>query len=232
MDKPLVSVIITVYNGEKYLAEAINSVLVQTYNLFEIIVVDDGSTDNSGKIVKSYDEVKYIYQTNKGNAVAKNNGVRASNGSLIAFIDADDLWDKNKLSVQVNHLINNHDIGYVICNMRNFLESHNGRVKLKKTERLEEMPSYIPSAFLIRRDIFDKVGGFETSYVHAADTDWHFRAKDLSIPMSNVSQLLLHRRLHDSNLSKDRVKGTLNSLEMFQVVKASIARKAKIEREK
>lgn len=91
MNRPLVSVIIPVYNGEHYLSFAIRSVLQQDYYPFEIIVVDDGSTDKSGNIARSFKEVHYIYQPNHGVAVARNVGVTAAQGEFIAFLDQDDL---------------------------------------------------------------------------------------------------------------------------------------------
>ena len=100
--QPLVSVIIPVYNREKFLAEAIDSVLAQTYRPIEIIVIDDGSTDKSGEIARSYAETKYIYQDNQGVSVARNIGVDAAQGEFLAFLDSDDMWLHNKLETQIN----------------------------------------------------------------------------------------------------------------------------------
>ena len=100
MDKPLVSVIVPVYNGEHYLSFAIHSILRQDYHPSEVIVVDDGSTDNSANIARSFKEVRYIHQSNQGVAMARNVGIAAARGEFIAFLDADDLWTPNKLSIQ------------------------------------------------------------------------------------------------------------------------------------
>ena len=107
MGKPLVSVIIPVYNGERYLEAALKSVIEQDYCPIEIIVVDDGSTDKSAEIAKYFKEIQYIFQSNKGPgpANARNTGIRAVKGEYIAFLDADDIWMPNKLSIQMNYLM-------------------------------------------------------------------------------------------------------------------------------
>ena len=102
-DKPLVSAIIPVYNCERYLAEAIESVLAQTYRPIGIIVVDDGSTDGSADVAKSFTDpqVRYFYQPNSGQGAARNQGTNLARGSFFTFLDADDLWTDNKLELQL-----------------------------------------------------------------------------------------------------------------------------------
>lgn len=100
--KPIVSVVIPTYNHERYIAEALDSVLAQTYKDYEVIVVDDGSTDNTREVVKSYgDAVRYIYQQNKRMSAARNTGIRAAQGEYIAFLDSDDTWYPQKLEKQM-----------------------------------------------------------------------------------------------------------------------------------
>ncbi len=100
-NSPLVSVVIPVYNGEKFIANSISSVLNQTYQPVEIIVVDDGSEDGTAEIIRSFEDVKYIYQVNQGHGQAKNAGIEASSGYYLAFNDADDIWEPNKLNLQI-----------------------------------------------------------------------------------------------------------------------------------
>jgi glycosyltransferase involved in cell wall biosynthesis len=108
MNNPLVSVIMPAYNAEKYITDSINSVIAQTYTEWEIIVIDDGSTDNTSSVVKKITEkdnrVKYIYQENGRQGKARNNGIRHSQGEYIAFLDADDLWVPEKVRIQVELL--------------------------------------------------------------------------------------------------------------------------------
>lgn len=108
MSNPLVSVIMPAYNAEKYITDSINSVIAQTYKEWELIVVDDGSTDNTAAVVKKISEqdrrVKYVYQQNGRQGKARNNGIRNSTGEYIAFLDADDLWVPDKARIQVELL--------------------------------------------------------------------------------------------------------------------------------
>ena len=120
MQKPLVSIIIPVYNCDKYIAESIESVLNQTYHPIQTIVVDDGSVDSTAEIVQAYKEVTYIFQENQGHGAAKNSGIAASSGEFIGFNDADDIFVRDKVHRQVQLLMDNPDYGYVICDVQNF----------------------------------------------------------------------------------------------------------------
>src|SRR6202012_5009940 len=101
----LVSVIIPCYNSEKYLKDCLNSVICQTYANIEILVIDDGSFDDTSKIVGSFadDRIKYFYKENGGHCSARNYGIRQSNDAFIAFLDSDDLWENRKIEKQMNH---------------------------------------------------------------------------------------------------------------------------------
>ena len=112
----MVSVILPVYNGEKYIKEAIDSVLTQTFDKFELIIINDGSTDSTKDIVLGYKDtrIKYFYQTNKGEAASRNEGIRNSKFDLVTFIDADDIYEPNKLMKQYKILNENLDID-VVC---------------------------------------------------------------------------------------------------------------------
>lgn len=114
MKKGLVSIITPCYNGERYIAETIDSVLQQTYPNFEMIVVDDESKDNSAKLVRKYQQkdkrIKLLKQKNEGSAAARNNGIRYANGQYIALLDADDIWLPNFLENQINFMKRNNTI--------------------------------------------------------------------------------------------------------------------------
>ncbi len=225
MERPLVSVIVPVYNGERFLAQALDSVFAQDYRPLEVIVVDDGSTDRTAQIAQAYD-VRYIHQPNQGHGMAKNVGVRAARGEYLAFIDADDLWEPRKLSLQVALLQRQPELGYVICNMRHFLESRQSVPRwLEGIDLDEAVPAYIPSAMLIRTHALDRVGNFDPSYRRANDVDWHFRARDAGVRMANVDRLLVYKRVHSDNLTHDRAVGTLAATEMFRAIRSSIDRK-------
>ncbi|MFM5943125.1 MAG: glycosyltransferase family 2 protein, partial [Dolichospermum sp.] len=116
---PLISVIIPCYNRERYLAEAIESVLDQTYPHIELIVIDDGSSDRSGEIAQSYPLI-YHYQTNGGIGAARNAGIALANGKFLAFLDSDDIWVKDKLAKQMAIFDTNLDIEAVFGYAQNF----------------------------------------------------------------------------------------------------------------
>jgi glycosyltransferase involved in cell wall biosynthesis len=120
MKAGLVSVIVPVYNGENYLSETLDSIFAQDYEPFEVIVIDDGSTDGSADIVQSYSNVRYIHQSNQGVPVARNTGLTAAQGEFIAFSDQDDLWKPNKLRVQTGYLLQYTEVQYVLCKTRLF----------------------------------------------------------------------------------------------------------------
>jgi glycosyltransferase involved in cell wall biosynthesis len=220
-----VSVIIPVYNGERYLAEAIESVLSQTHRPLELLVVDDGSTDGTADVARSYPEARTIHQPNRGHGAAKNAGAAAARGEFLAFLDADDVWAPDKLRLQVAYLEANDDVGCVLCNMANFLELGQAEPPWLGPAGLSEVPAYIPSALLVRKTVFEEVGGFDPTYRHANDIDFHLRAVEAGAGVGRVDQLLLHRRIHNSNLSHDRAPGSPLSSEMFRALRASIVRK-------
>lgn len=113
----LVSVIIPAYNSETFITKAIDSVLSQSYPHIETIVVDDGSTDHTARVVRSYgDRIKYVYQDNQGHAKARNRGLQESRGEYCAFLDADDCWLPQKVELQVDILERNPDTGITHCN--------------------------------------------------------------------------------------------------------------------
>jgi glycosyltransferase involved in cell wall biosynthesis len=218
-DKPLVSIIIPAYNSERYLAETIESVLAQTYRPIEVIVVDDGSMDQSADIARSYKEVHYIFQANQGAAVARNKGLAAAQGAFIGILDHDDVCLPNYVDVQVGYLIEHPHIGYTICRMENFVDP---RVSLPPWGReIPLMMEQINFSLVARRAVFDLVGDFDPSYRIGNDFDWVARAKDLGIQMTILPQVLMRRRIHETNLSYET---QTQRADLFRLVKASIDR--------
>ena len=130
MKEGLVSIITPCYNGGKYISQTIESVIAQTYTNWEMIIVDDGSEDNSAEIIKSFNvpQVKYVYQNNAGSAAARNNGIRRANGQYIALLDSDDIWLPNFLECQINYMKEKKAIcvacsyGYIDCDSRDILK--------------------------------------------------------------------------------------------------------------
>jgi glycosyltransferase involved in cell wall biosynthesis len=183
--KPLVSVVIPAYNAAGCIARAVDSVLAQTYERREILVVDDGSTDDTVQTLATYgDALRMISQANGGAGRARNQGVQASVGEFIAFLDADDRWLPDKLARQVEILEANPDIGF--CSTRTLAETPDGRplgawtcpmVEQTMLHALFLNPGAIPgcaSGVMVRRRLFDEVGLFD-EHLRQEDTDLWFR---------------------------------------------------------
>jgi len=221
-EHPLVSVIIPVYNGARYLHAALESVFAQTYRPFEVVVVDDGSVDASGVIAQSFPDVRYIHQANQGVATARNNGLEAARGEFFAFLDQDDLWTPEKLKLQIAHLLSHPDLGYTLTQQQFFLDQGATIPAWFRKELLTEVHTgWVLGTLVVRRTAFENVGNFATGYSAASDGDWFFRAKAAEIPMAVVPELLLLKRIHGANESA-RAKEILS--ELRKVVKSSLDR--------
>ena len=225
--RPLVSVIIPVYNCEQYLAEAIESIVDQTYSTNEIIVVDDGSTDSSDELVKrSYPSVRYCYQDNAGTGAARNRGIAMAQGSFFAFLDSDDLWLRDKLTIQMAAFHNNPETEIVFGHVKQFHSPELDETTKSKMHCPDDvMPGCLPCTMLIKRDSFFHVGLFETSWQVGQDVSWIMRAKEQGLRMTMLLDLVYMRRLHKNNKGitqryfiKDRVR----------ILKASIDRRRKM----
>ncbi len=219
---PLVSVIIPVYNGARYLRAALESVFAQTYREFEVIVVDDGSVDDSGIIAQSFPEVRYMHQANCGVAQARNNAIEAARGEFFAFLDQDDLWMPDKLKLQIEYFLTHSDVGYTLTQQKFFLDPGATLPPWFRKELFDLVHTgWVLGTLVVRRKIFEQVGNFATGYSAANDSDWFFRAKAAAISMAVVPELLLLKRIHEANDS-GRAKEILS--ELLKVVRTSLDR--------
>ena len=203
MQNPLVSVIIPVYNYDRYLGEAIESVLGQTYQHLEVIVVDDGSTDRSGEVAKSFASkgVKYCHQVNAGIGPARNKGVELAQGEFMAFLDADDRWPLEKIERQLHAFESDPALEMVFgqaVQLQNGPEWEAG-VKDKKLDAAAMVPGMVPGTMLIKRDTFHRVGQFQGGWKVGEFIDWYARAVELQVRSLILPDLFLWRRIHDSN---------------------------------
>jgi glycosyltransferase involved in cell wall biosynthesis len=180
---PLVSVIIPTYNRSEMLKQAIDSVLAQDFDDFELIVVDDGSTDNTPEILDAYkDKIVYCRQDNKGVSAARNRGIHLSSGELIAFLDSDDLWLPGKLSCQVDFFNSHADA--LICQTQETWVRNGRRVNPKNRHQKESGMIYerslalclvSPSAVMMRKRLLDRVGNFDENLPACEDYDLWLR---------------------------------------------------------
>jgi len=205
---PKVSVIIPTYNCGQYICEAIDSVLAQTYKDIEIIIVDDGSSDNTKNVVLMYkDKIKYIYQNNKGEAGARNRGIKEAQGEFIAFIDADDIWLENKLEKQME-IISNMSADLVHCRM--YVMENNKIVEGKIKPTKPAITFYdlllggksLLMTIVVKKACFDKIGLFDESIKLATDYDMWLRFS-LKYKISFIDEPLAIYRRHSNQLSSE-----------------------------
>lgn len=197
----LVSVIVPVYDGERYVRATIASVVAQTYRPIEIIVVDDGSRDGTAEAVRDCRAgLHYRHQEHAGAAAARNTGVAMARGEFLAFIDADDLWTPDKLARQMAVLQSEVDLDMVFGHVRHFFSPD-----LEPGARdhvvcpPDSMPGYHPGCMLIRAEAFLRAGPFDPTYTVGEFVDWYGRAKDRGLRSTVLPDVMMERRIHDRN---------------------------------
>jgi len=209
---PAVSVVIPAYNYAAYLGEAISSVLRQDYSNFEILVVDDGSTDDTAQVVSRFTDarVRYIYQKNAGLSSARNTGIREARHGIIALLDADDMWLPTHLSSSISHFSRLGPTFAIIASPHRYVGASGrdipGRANTIQPER--EIPvadvvlktRFMPSAVLVRREVFAECGYFDTSLRSSEDRDMWIRIGSRHrIFVQNQATVLI--RKHTANMS-------------------------------
>ena len=199
----LISVIIPVYNGERYLPEAVASIRAQNYAPLEIIVVNDGSTDGTATLVQSLGaDIRYFYQPNAGPSAARNRGLAMAKGDLITFLDADDLWVRDKIERQVAYLSAHPEIDIVQGLSQLF------RVVIQDKAIMRELMDRVWSpkldSALFRRKVFDRVGLFDTQMRRAEDCDWFYRAREIGVRIAVLQEVAIYWRCHAHSLSSDK----------------------------
>lgn len=216
----LISVIMPVYNGATFVAQAIESALGQTYAPLEIIVVDDGSTDASARIVQGFgDKLTYIYQPNRGPAAARNRGLRIARGALIAFLDADDLWPAGKLAHQFSRLAADAALEVVLGHTQFMQQADEPGEALTFLD--EPYPQYLLGSALFRRSAFARVGEFDETLRYCDDWDWFLRAQDLQVSMQMDQEVALYYRRHRDNLTAS----PQSRRELLQLLQKGLARR-------
>jgi hypothetical protein len=218
---PLVSVIIPVHNGERFVADAVRSILAQNYPALEIIIIDDGSTDGTEAAVRRLPlEVHYFRQENLGPAAARNRGIRDASGDFVAFLDVDDLWPEGGLIALMNEMLRcpQLDVARGYSQVMEY-DPASGAYEYRGNPK-ESFPYSIACA-VYRKRVFDRVGLFDKTLRFGEDTDWYNRARELNVPMQRVEAVTLHVRRHGRNMTHGKSPIELN---MLRVVKMSIDR--------
>jgi glycosyltransferase involved in cell wall biosynthesis len=223
-EKPLVSVILPTYNRAKYLKLALESVLRQDFKDFELLVINDGSTDNTEEVVNSFSDERIVYvrQENQGEYPATNNGLRLARGKYLTWIHSDDLWPKDSLKIRVEGLDKNKNVDFVHGDIENidekgdiikFLPAVNFDAKEAFLEYYKPLEKRVQeflvhhTTVMFRREFLLKSGYWDETLPFAGDYDWMFRAL-LNGRMKKMKGVLYYYRLHpESRCATDPKKG-------------------------
>jgi glycosyltransferase involved in cell wall biosynthesis len=222
MRSELISCVIPAYNCERYLGEAVDSVLAQTYRPLEIHVVDDGSTDGTAQVAAGYGtKISYLRQKNRGPAAARNAGVSVADGEFVAFLDADDRWHPEKLERQMGRLAERSEIDLCFTGLQHFWIEE----LAEEGERYEGHPlsrpffAYHISALLAHRSAFTKFGAFDESIRAGENMTWFLHAANQGAVIEVLPHVLVYRRFHGDSFTRTaESKELLNSF--FPILKA------------
>lgn len=214
-DNFYVSVVIPVYNGERFMGEAVQSIQQQNYQPLEIIVVDDGSTDGSAEIAAGLD-VRYFYQPNSGLPAARNKGLQMARGDIITYLDVDDLWSDDKLRLQLAHLKRDAAAEIVLGHTQlvQVVGFEDGKHKGREWSTPTLAMSMGSASF--KKAVFDKVGTFDERQRYCDDLDWFMRARELGIRILVHPEVVLYYRRHQGNMTNEIELGNYHMLRMLK----------------
>jgi len=222
MSKPLISVIVPAYNMARFLPEAIASIRAQRWEPLEILVVDDGSTDETPAIAQTLEAVRLIRKPNGGAASARNFGLQEAHGEWISFLDADDLWPPEKLARLAPRLAADPSLDVATGRIR-YVPMEGALWLDYRFERPDNTVSHIHlGAALYRRRAFERIGGFDESLRVGDDQDWFLRAREAGLHILIVGEITLYYRLHGANMTRG---ATAQQLELIDVVRRSLQRR-------
>ncbi len=222
-----VSVIIPVYNGSRYLATTLESVLAQSYPLHEIIVIDDGSTDSSPDILRSYGErLRVTRQENQGVAPARNAGLLQVTGDVITFIDQDDLWPAGRTEALVGALQSSPDALLAVGQVEILYERSRPPGPLDNFGTA--VREFYVGSLCIRKEVFELLGPFHTGIGYADDVDFFMRRREANIKTVYVEDVTLQYRLHEGNTSGNR---SVTNAHLMAALRESLQRRRKEEGE-
>jgi glycosyltransferase involved in cell wall biosynthesis len=199
-EAPLVSVIMAAYNAAQHIGEALQSVLAQEWRPLEVVVVDDGSTDDTAMIVSSFPEIVYVHQENQGPSAARNAAVERSSGEFVANFDSDDLLPPTRIGDQVRYLLAHPEVGAVFGRQ----EWMNAPEWMARDSVYGDVDGIPLSSVMFRRDVFFDLGGYDTSFVHGEDMDLLVRMRERGIEYRVIPEIVLYRRYEASSLTGGR----------------------------
>jgi glycosyltransferase involved in cell wall biosynthesis len=216
----LVSVVVPVYNAERFLHATLDSIFRQEYEPFEVICVDDGSTDGSAEIARSYPEVRYFHQDNSGASAARNRGVAEARGELIANADADDELPPHKLRVQVDYLLRHREIACVL-GRQEWIDPPPGLARDPVWGDLDGIPL---NSMVFRKHVLEDVGWFDED--KGGDLDFLVRLREHGFEYAVIPDIVVYRRYHGENLVAGRGLSPLPPISLKEKLDRERARRA------
>lgn len=222
----IVSIIVPVYNGEAFLAEAVDNIQQQGWQPLEIIIIDDGSTDGTARVASSLKgNVRYVHQSNQGPAAARNKGLEIAGGNVIGFLDADDLWPEGKLETQLRHLSENPSVDIVLGKTQFMRQSESEDARIAYEKYLKPGIFLNLGSGLFRRSVFEKVGFFDPKLYYSEDADWFIRARELEVSIALIEEITLFYRIHQNNMTLGKTPAEIGFL---KVIKNSLDRRRNV----
>ena len=214
-----VSCIVPVYNGARFLLSALHSIEDQTWPHTEIIVVDDGSTDATPSLAaQAGPAVRWVRQENQGPAAARNTGLGLATCPFVAFLDADDLWTRDKLERQLARFRERPELMVCFAGIRNIRGTDAWTDDPLLDPASWPMIPFSPCTLVARKAAFDQIGPFNTTLRRGEDTEWFVRMMMRKIPYEVLPDVLLDRRIHESNLTRDQIPGPDDVVRMLKLV--------------
>lgn len=220
MPQPLISIIVPVYNGETFIVAAIESLLRQEYSNLEIIVVDDGSVDNTQKNLNEYiamrgqgtPPITILTQQNQGQAAARNVGIKYATGSIIGFLDADDLWSHHHIDTLLPPLLTDDSL-MISRGQTRFIKSLDGCA----TQTTDQLFAFaLVGSALFRRSVFDRVGYFDETMQQGEDLDWNIRFSESGLTETRTDETVLFYRRHANNITNNLDASKQGNLHAFR----------------
>ena len=223
MSAARISVVMPVYNRAAYVAEAIESVLAQTRLADELIVVDDGSTDDSLEVIERYagPRLHVVRQQNGGIGAARNRGLADATGELVAFLDSDDIWERDKLERQLRAIEESDGLQLVFGHIVEFL-SPDRAADLAGTLQIgtDPMPGLCATTLLLRREALRRIGSFDEKLRVGEFIEWMARANDLRLATRVLPEVVARRRVHGGNTVLTR-----DNTDYLRAIKATLDRR-------
>jgi glycosyltransferase involved in cell wall biosynthesis len=222
----LVSCVVPVYNGERFVRETLDTVVGQTYRPIEVLVVDDGSTDGTAAVAGSYgDAVRVIAHGPSGPAGARNRGWLEARGEFVAFLDQDDLWHPRKLALQMARFAARPELECSIAHVQMFWDDpHTAEARhYQEHPRMRPVAGYATTTMLVRRSMFERVGPLNPELRFADSPEWFVRAEEQGVVVELLPDVLTYHRLHAANLTRRHARESAE--EFVDLVKFVLDRK-------